>query len=211
MVYLVLISSTHYTWYHMKILVIDDVKDVADIMATNCQRFGLSVSTANTYAEAERLIMENNYDAVLADLALDDGQRGEDLLDIYKKKNPFGVSIAFTGEEEYELKTTPDRFLRKPVLMEDVESALTGVIRKSDARILGLIKKYVDPVVLIVKANANRIQKLEDKDLLFGKKLDMITSMMESFIKTNGKYGPLLLSGIIASFLIKLALDFFFK
>jgi len=195
----------------MKILVIDDVKDVADIMATNCQRFGLSVSTANTYAEAERLIMENNYDAVLADLALDDGQRGEDLLDIYKKKNPFGVSIAFTGEEEYELKTTPDRFLRKPVLMEDVESALTGVIRKSDARILGLIKKYVDPVVLIVKANANRIQKLEDKDLLFGKKLDMITSMMESFIKTNGKYGPLLLSGIIASFLIKLALDFFFK
>jgi len=195
----------------MKILVIDDVKDVADIMATNCQRFGLSVSTANTYAEAERLIMENNYDAVLADLALDDGQRGEDLLDIYKKKNPFGVSIAFTGEEEYELKTTPDSFLRKPVLMEDVESALTGVIRKSDARILGLIKKYVDPVVLIVKANANRIQKLEDKDLLFGKKLDMITSMMESFIKTNGKYGPLLLSGIIASFLIKLALDFFFK
>lgn len=196
---------------------IDDIKDVADFVAMNCQKLGLSVSTAHTFDEAEKLILENNYDAVLADLFLDEGNDGEKLLTLYKKRNPSGISIAFTGHDKYHLNTEPDKFLRKPISGEDLEDALKGIIDKNDDRICKLVQTQIEPVILIIKSNTRRVEKLEERDnVIEGKlktieeRLDMMITTTTHFIETNGKYGPILLWVMIGSVLVKLAVDFLF-
>jgi len=80
----------------MKALVVDDEKNISEILSIVLLEFGFNVKTANSFYEFERLSDEQSFDLALVDLRLPDGN-GIDILKEIKEKNPNTEVIIITA------------------------------------------------------------------------------------------------------------------
>lgn len=80
----------------MKALVVDDEKNISEILSIVLSEFGFNVKTANSFYEFERLSEEQSFDLALVDLRLPDGN-GIDILKEIKEKNPNTEVIIITA------------------------------------------------------------------------------------------------------------------
>lgn len=116
---------------NLEILIIDDNEQITKMLTTFLSTQNFSCSVSNDAKEGLQLIEDNQYDAVLLDLALPDFN-GYDVIDALEKKKILSKNkiIVFTASNisETELKKLVNRgvhsYILKPV---DIDELLTKI------------------------------------------------------------------------------------
>ncbi len=79
-----------------KVLIVDDDKAFLQILAERMQNRGMEVTTAESAAEALKMLEKESYDAVLLDLMMPE-MGGIEALQVMRKKQPEVQVIFVTG------------------------------------------------------------------------------------------------------------------
>lgn len=92
----------------MKILIVEDEPSLREVMQRALRQEGYVVETAATYAEADRRVSGYDYDCILLDIMLPDGN-GLRLLErikgLRRKENVIIVSVATRSRTRYSVWT----------------------------------------------------------------------------------------------------------
>lgn len=112
----------------LRVLVVDDERQVREGMTVLLELLGCSVNTAAGTEEAGALVSEDRPDLALVDLRLRDGDSGFQTIDMLRELYPELPAIIISGD------TAPDRLqqakaagvpmLSKPVLLEPLKAAI---------------------------------------------------------------------------------------
>jgi two-component system, OmpR family, response regulator MtrA len=116
------------------ILIVDDDAALVEIMTLFLQSEDYKVFAADNAPAAMSLIQRES----LAGLIIDSlpGLRGLDVVKVFRKKNPLGAIIFFTGLDyddtsETAMKAGANMVLFKPVGLEKIASALRRLLAKT--------------------------------------------------------------------------------
>lgn len=118
----------------MKILVIEDEKDMRDNLVQSLQQEMYTVEEAVNYDMALEKIMVYDYDCILLDIGLPGGS-GLHLLDNLKKEGKEGSVIIVSAKDSLEdkingLNLGADDYLPKPFHMAELHARVRSVIRR---------------------------------------------------------------------------------
>lgn len=118
----------------MKILIVEDEKELANDMAAYLSGENYLCETVSTYKEAEEKIGIYNYDCILLDLMLPGGD-GLQLLDSLKNKNIQDGVIIISAKNSIEdkvkgLNIGADDYLAKPFHHSELAARIHSVIRR---------------------------------------------------------------------------------
>jgi DNA-binding NtrC family response regulator len=124
-----------------KVLIVDDDKAFLQILAERMQNRGMEVSTAESAAEALKMLEKESFDAVLLDLMMPE-MGGIEALQIMRKKQPDVQVIFVTGHPSVSkgveaMKLGAMDFIPKPVDMNE----LTEKIHQAKAGRMILVEK----------------------------------------------------------------------
>ena len=124
-----------------KVLIVDDDKAFLQILAERMQNRGMEVSTAESAAEALKMLEKESYDAVLLDLMMPE-MGGIEALQVMRKKQPEVQVIFVTGHPSVSkgveaIKLGAMDFIPKPVDMAE----LTEKIHQAKAGRMILVEK----------------------------------------------------------------------
>ena len=111
----------------MLVLLVEDHTDTRGVLSLLLNRCGCRTVTAKNVRDATARIAEMQFDVLISDLNLPDGD-GLDLVRIAKKKRPL-KAIALTGrvsedERRAGLEAGFDYYLTKPVNFQELRTAL---------------------------------------------------------------------------------------
>jgi len=119
-----------------KILVIDDEKDILELIEYNLSKNGYRVKTVTSGEEALELIKENDYDLIIVDLMLP-GVDGLDLTKIIKADKQKGsipiVMVTAKGEEADRvagLEIGADHYVTKPFSPRELVAIVKATLRR---------------------------------------------------------------------------------
>jgi two-component system OmpR family response regulator len=131
----------------MRILIVEDEVTLNKTIAEGLQEFGYQTDSSENYKDAEYYIGIRNYDLVLTDWMLPDGD-GVDLINLIKQKSPRTAAVIISAKDDKEseikaLKAGADDYIRKPfdfdILVARIEARLrfggTNVIKIDDLTI----------------------------------------------------------------------------
>lgn len=118
-----------------RILIVDDDKDLSEIISDMLESYGYEVIRTETAEEAEFLLSEENFHLILLDINLPD----ETGLDFCKtlRKSSNGVPIIFASARTSETDRITgfdiggDDYLPKPYSMKELLSRVNALIRRS--------------------------------------------------------------------------------
>ena len=115
----------------MNILLIDDEKVLCELLSCYLTDFGHSVTIANTIEEAVCTIDKQDFDIIIADMSLPDGN-GLDLIETAHKKNNTAHKVVMSGyrlsdTDKKKMKNVPFHFLNKPFGLSDINQILTEI------------------------------------------------------------------------------------
>jgi signal transduction histidine kinase len=122
-----------------KVLVVDDEESVVVTIKAILQLDGYDVATTTTCAQARAMVHDVEYDLVLTDLRLEDGD-GLDVLKAVRERYPETVTIMLTGYASLEsaiqaLRAGAYDYLVKPSEVEELRSTVgRGLERRRLAR-----------------------------------------------------------------------------
>lgn len=118
----------------MKILVVEDEKNIANVLKAYLQQEGFQVTTAGNGLIAQALIKENDYDLVVLDLMLP-GLSGEELCREIRKTSATPVIMLTAKVEEEDrirgLSLGADDYISKPFSPREVVARVRAVLRRS--------------------------------------------------------------------------------
>jgi DNA-binding NtrC family response regulator len=108
----------------IKLLLVDDEKGFADIIAKRMSKRGIDVTKAYSGAEALQAIRKANFDVTVLDLKMED-MDGIEILKIFKKMDPDLAVIMLTGHGSEEaakdgIKFGAFDYLTKPCDLEEL-------------------------------------------------------------------------------------------
>src|SRR5439155_10971159 len=88
---------------HRRILVVDDVADVTEMIALFLKHAGFDVMTANSAQRALGMSSENHFDLIISDIGMPE-MNGYDLAESLRKREAYETipMIAVTGYTEYD-------------------------------------------------------------------------------------------------------------
>ncbi|RKR04994.1 DNA-binding response OmpR family regulator [Flavobacterium sp. 90] len=120
----------------MKILIIEDELQIAQSIKNYFRSNGIQCETAETYELALNKIDSYDYDCVLLDLMLPDGD-GFDILRELKRKNKTDGVIAISAKETLETRLEgfnlgADDFLTKPFHLSELLVRMQALIRRKN-------------------------------------------------------------------------------
>lgn len=118
----------------MKVLIIEDERTLAREMKLFLEKAFYLCDTAFTVAQARQLVGENEYDFLLLDLGLPDGD-GLDLLNETKKMCPNASYVILTARGKLEdrikgLDLGADDYLAKPFSLLELQSRMHAITRR---------------------------------------------------------------------------------
>ena len=120
-----------------RILVVDDETVFLSAIKKVLEGPDIKVDTAETREDAEKLLEEHDYNAVVIDVRLtgSDGEEGFEIARFVKKERPGTRVILMTAYGNPEMKDKIDRlgidcYLEKPVPIEVIRDALNGAGRE---------------------------------------------------------------------------------
>ena len=127
----------------MKILIVEDELDLVSSLVTFCEKEKYLCDTAKTLGEASERIALYNYDCILLDINLPDGN-GLKLLESLKKVNKTDGVIIISARNSLDdkikgLNLGADDYLTKPFHFSELNARIQAVIRR---------KKFDAPHVL---------------------------------------------------------------
>src|SRR5437879_1286726 len=136
----------------LKVLVVDDEESVVVTSKAILQLDGYKVATTTSGVEARKMVRDVEYDLVLTDLRLEDGD-GLEVLKAVRESHPETITIMLTGYASLEsaiqaLRAGAYDYLVKPSEVEELRST---VARGIERRRLGLELK--SRVVELERAN----------------------------------------------------------
>ena len=119
----------------MKILIVEDEPSLREVMQRALRQEGYVVETAATYAEADRRVSGYDYDCILLDIMLPDGN-GLRLLErikgLRRKENVIIVSARDSLEDKVlGLDRGADDYLAKPFHTAELLARVKSVLRRS--------------------------------------------------------------------------------
>lgn len=158
----------------MKILIIEDEKNLSDSIATYLGNEKYLCEQVFTYAEAKARINIYEYDCVLLDLMLPGGDGLDILSGIRQKKNPVGVIISAKDSLDDKirgLEIGANDYLAKPFHMAELSMRVYAIIRR---------KKFAAANEL--ESNGIRVNLLNKSVVLNGQTLELTRSEYEMLL-----------------------------
>ena len=160
----------------MKILIIEDERSLSNSMVTYLSNQSFLCEAAFDLASAKEKISLFEYDCILLDIMLPDGN-GLDLLDYLKKSNKMDGVIIISAKNSVEdrvssLNIGADDYLSKPFHLAELTARIQSVIRRRQLNGQNLIN-YADTVIdlqaksLQVKGELVELTKTEFELYLF--------------------------------------------
>ncbi|MFI3281483.1 MAG: response regulator transcription factor [Rikenellaceae bacterium] len=118
----------------MKILVIEDERELAESITRSLEREGYVVELAETFDQAHQKIGLFEYDCILLDIMLPDGS-GLDILRKLKSDNRIGGVIIISAKDSIDDKVTglnlgADDYLAKPFHLSELTARVGSIIRR---------------------------------------------------------------------------------
>lgn len=148
----------------MRILIVDDDEDVADLARAQLRRAGYAADTAGDVEAARSALAGVAYDALVLDLGLPDGDGLNFLAELRRAKRQFPVLIlSARGRADQRvagLKAGADDYLAKPFDVEELVARIQALLRRPAAMAgvsLGLGNLAVDV--------EGQVAKVDGKDL----------------------------------------------
>jgi PAS domain S-box-containing protein len=146
-----------------EILVVDDERDICEVLDISLSDIGYRVHTAENGEEALRVFEEVNPPIVLTDIRMP-GIDGIELLRRIKEKNPETEVIMITGHGDMDiaiksLKLEATDFITKPINEDVLEIALKRAHDRIDMR--EQLKAYTENLEELVKEKSARLVKAE--------------------------------------------------
>ena len=119
----------------MKLLVVEDELEINELICHFFKSEGCIVESACTYREAEDKILDYEYDCIILDLSLPDGD-GLELITKLKKINAESCIVVVSARNTIEdkingLDVGADDYLAKPFSMAELNARIKSVIRRS--------------------------------------------------------------------------------
>ena len=108
----------------IRVLIVDDEEDIREIIRDNFETIGFQVSTCESGNKAIRLFDQGDFNIVVSDIRMNDGD-GVDLLKHIKSNNPnFPPVFLISGYSDYERSDLyaygADGFFSKPFNLDDL-------------------------------------------------------------------------------------------
>ncbi len=121
----------------MNILVVEDDPSVRTLVKAVLEHNGNQVSTSDTATEGQAKATENNYDMIILDLGLPDGD-GYEVCKNLRDESITTPVLILSGEQETDvkvkcLKVGADDYLTKPFNTEELIARLEAIKRRSEA------------------------------------------------------------------------------
>ncbi len=148
----------------MRILIVEDDEDVADLARAQLRRAGYAADTAGDVEAARSALAGVSYDALVLDLGLPDGDGLNFLAELRRAKRQFPILIlSARGRADQRvagLKAGADDYLAKPFDVEELVARIQALLRRPTAlagATLGLGNLAVDV--------EGQVAKVDGKDL----------------------------------------------
>lgn len=119
----------------MKILIVEDDADLREITERSLLKERYLVETADTYKAARQKALVYEYDCILLDIMLPDGNGLDLLRDLQKEGHPMPNVIILSAKDSIEDKVTgldlgADDYLPKPFHLAELHARLKSVLRR---------------------------------------------------------------------------------
>ncbi len=140
---------------HAKVLLVDDEEEFCNTLSERLETRGLKVNAALSGEEAIKRVEDQNFDAIILDLAMP-GIDGLETLKRIKEKRPDLEIIMLTGHGTVKsgieaMKLGAEDFLEKPV---DMKVLMEKIGEAKHKRMLILEKKSQEEVEEIIKSKS---------------------------------------------------------
>ncbi|WP_347159159.1 response regulator transcription factor [Pontibacter chitinilyticus] len=160
----------------MKLLIVEDELDLLHMTTAYLQTAGFTCEEATTYRIAEDKLATYDYDIVVLDITLPDGN-GLDLLELLKRRRvDTGVLIVSArnslDDKLKGLDLGADDYITKPFFMAELNSRLNAIIRRrrfngSSSIIFNEIEIIPDAMQVVVNGQPVELTKKEYDLLLY--------------------------------------------
>jgi DNA-binding response OmpR family regulator len=160
----------------MKILIIEDEKELIGTLKGFLEQEGFLCETAGTYSEAEDALSVFNYDIIILDLTLPGGD-GLDLIKLIKKNNKQAGLLIVTARNSLDEKVKgldmgADDYMTKPFHLAELNSRIKSLARRrhfggTNELIFNEIKINVDSNEVFINSIFLDLTKKEYEILLY--------------------------------------------
>lgn len=149
----------------MRILIIEDTADVGDAVLASLERAGFACDLAPTLSDATDFLAVQDYDTIVLDLSLPDGD-GRDLLRLLRQRGDRTPILILTAEFEVTarveaLDAGADDYLVKPFDLRELEARLRVLIRREKGQANSLMQVAdlsYDPAARAVHVGGTPVQ-----------------------------------------------------
>ncbi len=133
----------------MRILIVEDEVTLNRTIAEGLQEFGYQTDSSENFKDAEYLISVRNYDLVLTDWMLPDGD-GIDLISMIKQKSSRAAIIVLSAKDDKEseikaLKSGADDYIRKPFDFDVLVARIEARLRFGGSNVIKIDDLVIDP------------------------------------------------------------------
>jgi len=133
----------------MRILTVEDEVTLNKTIAEGLQEFGYQTDSSENFKDAEYYIGIRNYDLVLTDWMLQDGD-GVDLINIIKHKSPRTSVVVFSAKDDKEseikaLRAGADDYIKKPFDFDILVARLEARLRFGGTNIIKIDELIINP------------------------------------------------------------------
>ncbi|MBB3463095.1 response regulator transcription factor [Rhizobium sp. BK377] len=148
----------------MKLLLIEDEQQLADALAAALSKHSILTDHTSRLADAHELTLQNEYDVILLDRRLPDGE-GLDFIPKLRRAGKNTPIIVLTArnqpmERVEGLNVGADDYLGKPFLVEELLARVRALLRRPAAlpeQTLTIGRLLIDPVNLTVMIGSSRL------------------------------------------------------
>jgi DNA-binding response OmpR family regulator len=118
----------------MRLLVVEDNQELAELLAKGLHAAGFSVDVLTTVDEAQAALASTRYAALILDLGLPDGDGLSILRELRRAKDPLPVLVLTARDSVHDrvrgLRSGADDYLVKPFAFDELVARLEALLRR---------------------------------------------------------------------------------
>ena len=158
----------------MRILIVEDEVTLNKTIAEGLMEFGYQTDSSESFRDAEYYVGIRNYDLVLTDWMLPDGN-GIDLIGLVKQKSARTSVVVLSAKDDKEseikaLRAGADDFIKKPFDFDVLVARLEARLRFGGSNIIKIDDLIIDP-------DEEKITYLGQEIELKGKPFEVLTHL----------------------------------